>query len=1225
MTDQAFRTFPQKMINGGLISRYAYDRLPPGRFLNLDNVESREEGTLSSRYGLAAISTNGTNTNYPLGAAVTSLGRMQGLSNPYNYAQAGANLFRKAGDGVGSYGAAISTALSGSRMSMYPYRPNNSSKPYMFLADDDVLLKDSGAGSVAQNWGIAPPTQPALIAPGVPDLLDIELFDESSDSSFTLSGLSGGAMLSRIQTTLQTAVTTPGVQFVEVAGNSVVSIVRSSGISTVTTFGAHGYASGMRVAITATSDPTFAVASTIITVTSTFAFTYVNAGSNGTITNGTINAGPSLQVGMSITTTDGNAETVYITAVETIAGFPGFIASFAKTHSIGCGISSGYLSGSVAANSNATITKAGALNISFTNAQDQPDQNFIQLYILASSPLAISQISIQFDVGDGTFTQDYYSSAVAMSPAQTVASGTGLAGAAQAIAVAERAAGKLGVSTLGGNNPSLLPIDYPLLQQLQPSVLNPGGANPWSYIAVPLANFVANGAAGGPNNNWTNVVAWRIQIQTQATLTTTVGFDDFVFVGGSDLNSFAGQAYDYRYTYLNMNTGCESGPSQIMVATDPTTFVSYSDTINAFLPIPLAVQNSAIAVQPLQPTDTQVTHINIYRRGGTLTSAWFFTAQIPVGQATFVDTVADSIIEDNQELNVDADAPVTSLLPSPVNTTLTVTSGGTVSIGPGETTGNIPAGPFFDPTLIYPGQLITVGAAGAQEQAYVQSVTQVSHQLVVTLYLQLNHGSAFLTVSTPVTATTRPQTPMNLMAIAFDKAWLAGDPNNPHVLYYSLTYSPETFPVENSLEIGTPDAPIMAVIEMSGLLFVFTTKRVYEIIGAGTAVPTVIPTGVKHGMAAQFAWCVAEGVIYYFSYDGVYAFSGGQSSYMTEPVEWIWTGKNLGPVQAINLTQKSQIVMAYWNHEIFCRYVDQNGNSHRLISHETYGFRWRNDDQAVGNITAMYLAEDTGELFVGKDDGMVYQDRVNDFDSGGWNSSGQIKNSINYTIQTAQNDLSDVDPLNAKRNKLFQEYTLDFDSAGQPVSVSLLFNGGASVPNGTTLFLGTFSQAGRGQIQIPINAGDGQEALNIGVLLTGFATTVVTFYASEFRAAPQAEFRQSFDSWWLGEGSSDWKLVKQVFAEYKSQNSSITVNAFTDGNMTTPAFTFVLPQTTGPHRASKKVRLPATKYRLIRYIGTPTNGVQPNQTNNFELYDDTEFDVKSLTAGNSYQRSKISP
>lgn len=1196
MSDAQYRTFSAKFVNGGLSCRYQYDHVPPGRYLNLQNLESRSEGTLSTRYGLAALSTDGI-SNIPLGAAVTTLGRMQGLSTPYNYAQAGANLFRKNTDGIGSYGAAISAALSGSRMSMAPYRPNNNANPYMFLADDNVLLKDSGA--LLNNWGIAPPNQPALIVPVVPDLIDIELCDEANTSSFTLSNLGAAAITGRVATSIALPITSTGIQLAVV--NTVgAALVRAGGTTTATVAGGHGFVSGMRVAITGAIDPAFNVASAVITVTGGTTFTFVNPGANGS-GGGTASPLPSLQVGMSVTTTDANVETVYVTEVTTT----GFVANFTQTHIINSGITGSYLSGTVAANTTATITKADNLNLSFTNIQDQPDGNLVQAYILASNPLALLQVTLLFDVGDGTFTQDYYSAAVAMSPAQTVASGTIQAGSAQTAAVAARAAGGVNVSTVGGNNPSLLPSDYPLLQQLQPSVLNPG-VNPWTLIQVRLADFVANGAAGGPNNDWTRVVAWRIQVQTQATLTTAIGFDDIVFVGGSDLDSFAGQAYDYRYTYYNINTGCESGPSQIMVATDPTTFGLF---LGANLPLPLAVQRLGIQITPLQPTDPQVTHIRIYRRGGSLTQAWYFVTQIATGTPTFLDTIADSIIEINNTLVVDADAPVTTELQAPVNATFTVNNFPVSSVGPGLTTGTISGG------SVVPGQLVTVGATGAQEQVYVKTVVGAT----VTMYLQLNHGFAFhASASTTVAATTLPQTPMNLMAIAFDKAWLAGDPNNPHVLYYSTTFQPETFPVENSLEIGTPDAPIMALVELQGLLYVFTTKRVFEILGAGSAVPTVIPTGVKHGLAAQFAWCVSEGTIYYLSYDGVYAFRGGQSTYMTEAVEWIWTGKNLGPVPAINIAQKAQILLAYWNHEIFCRYVDQGGNSHRLISNETYGYRWRNDDQSTGNITAMYFSEDTGELFVGKDDGMVYQDRVNDYDSGGFVIGVEKKNAINYALQSAQMDQSEVDPTLAKRNKIYNECTLDFDSAGQSVNVSLLFNGGAGVLNGTTLALGTFSQTGRGQVQININAGDGQEALNVGVLLTGSATAAVTFYELHLRAAPQAEFRKSWDTWWMGQGGDDWKMTKQIFAEYKATDpGGVSVQAFTDGNMTTPAFTFTLPQTTGTHRASKKVRFPATKYRLIRYIGTSAS--------NFQMYDDTEFDTKSLTSGKGYQRSKISP
>lgn len=1200
MSDPQYRTFSYRLAQPvGLVARDVYDKMRPGSYLNLDNLESRSENSLSSRYGLAALSTDGT-TNDPLGSPAQTLGRMKGLSAPYNYAVGGTVLYRKSTDGIGAY-ATVGSGLSGRRVSMYPYRPSGTSAPYMFFADGAKLLKDSG--TAVQNWGIAPPTVPALIAPTISGFVDIELFDEANDTSFTLANVTGDAMLGRASAAFP-AITINGPQVVLDTPLPGTTVSRTSGVTTATTASNHNYVTGMRIAAVVTAgDGSFSTSSSVITVTGLTTFTYPNAGPNsaGAGTQLTISALPSFQVGMSITTQDGgSSETVYITEVTTL----GFVAAFTNTHIAGTVMTSNYLGASIAANTLATVSKRSPFNLQFANIQENPQDNLIQLYLLLSDPLAVKEVKILFDVGDGSFTQDYFYKSMVMSVAQSNVAGNVSGDIAQTGAVFQRAGGALEVRTLGGDDPSLLPTDLPLLQQMQPTALDPG-ANVWTLFQSRIGDFVAVGAAGNPGTDWPNVVAWRISIQTNPTQTTTFGIDDLAFIGGSDLDSFAGQPYDYRYTYYNINTGDESSPSQIMVATDITTFLTTS-AARAFYPVPLSVQRQAIEVSLTASLDPQVTHFRIYRRGGTLTQGWYFVSQVPIGSTLFTDTIADSVILVNNLLNVNADPPVTTLLPAPVSAIFELL--GFSALGPGLVNAFVVGG------NVVPGQLVTIGSFPLQEQAYVQSVGSGT----AVIYLQLQHAKAGThNPGTPLTASTNPSTPMNLMAIAFDKAWLAGDPNNPHVLYYSTTFQPETFPVQNFLEIGTPDAPIMALIELNGLLFVFTTKRVYEILGAGSAVPTVIPTGVKHGLAAQFAWCASESRIYYLSYDGIYVFSGGASNYLSEPVEWIWTGKNLGPIPALNSTRISNVFMAYANREVFVAYTDQSSVTHRLIYHEIYK-RWRNDDYLSGNITAQYFAEDVGTLFVAKSDSMVYQDRVNDFDSGGFSGGVQIQNAIPFKLQTAQMDQSEVQADYAKRNKLYNEMTLDFDSGGQNVVVSLLFNGGASVVGGTTMAMGTFSQNGRGQIQMNINSGDGQEALNVGVLITGSVTTAVTFYEVHIRAAVQAEFRKSWDTWWVGYGTDEWHLYKQIFAEYKAADAAgVSVLAFTDGNMAAPAFTFTLPQTSGTHRASKKVRFPTTKCRLIRFIGTSNS--------NFQMYDDTQIEHKKIGSAKGYERGKISP
>lgn len=1205
MSDTAYQTFNYRLANGGLVARDVYDRMRPGTYQNLNNIESRSENSLSSRYGIKALSTDGVN-NFPLATPAQSLGRMKGLSNPYNYAAAGTTLYRKATDSAGVY-TAISSAISGDRLSMYPYRPDATSAPYMFFADDDVLLKDSGTGN-AVPWGILPPTIPCLIGFGDPSQINIELFDEANTSSFTLTNLTSAAMNGRVSAEIDQAVTAPGLKLIQPSPAGAASLTRTTGVSTFTSLLNHNFVSGMRVQIFGALDTTYNVGSVVIVVTGPTTFTYSNPGADGSTTNASASPMPSFQVGMSITTSD-NVETVYITEVFDT----GFVANFANTHANPFIVTGSYLFGMIAAATIASISKTGTFNISFpvsnppTNNQEAPENNLIQLFIYASNPLAIAEIKLMFDVGDGSFTRDYYWKSIAMHPAQAAASGYVTTGATQTGAVFQRAGGYLDVRGLGDESPSLLPTDLPILQKLQPRTLN-AGMDPWSLVQARIGEFATAGQAGSPTNDWTKVVAWKVQIRTNPNATVSVGIDNLLFIGGADLDSFAGQPYDYRSTYYNINTGCESSPSVIMIGDSQGTQVGQFPPATV-APIPLSVQNQPIVVQPAQPTDPQVTHIRIYRRGGTLTQGWYFVDQIPVGTLLYLDRVADSVILNNNLLNIDADAPVTTLLPTPMDTVLQTWLPVGLSLGPGLVTAQYPAGQTF-----YPGQLVTIDTGQNQETVYIISLSSASR---LQFYAQFYHGHGF-PLSIKATATTRPQTPMNLMAIAFDKAWLAGDPNNPHVLYYSTTFKPETFPVENSLEVGTPDAPIMALIEMNGLLYVFTTKRVYQVLGAGSAIPTIIPTGCKHGLAAKFAWCISENAIFYLSYDGIYVFSGGASGYLSEPVEWVWTNRIIGPVSVLSPAFVSNVSMAYANHEVFVAYQDAGGVARRLIFHDVY-HRWRNDESLVGSvtgITAQYFAEDIGIFTIGKSDSMVYQDRIGDYDSGGFVGGVEIKNPIAINFQTAQMDQSEASADNAKRYKLYNELTIDADLNGQTLFMNLMLNGGATViPLGT--IIGS-AGAGRQQFQINLNNGEGYEALNVGLLLTGFAAAKITLFELHVRAAVQAEARRSWDTWWLGQGDDEWKVTKQIFAEYKAVDpAGITVNAFLDGDMSAPKFTFTLPQSAGSHRIANKVRFPATKYRLLRLVGTSNS--------DFFMYDDTQIEQKLLGTGKGYQRSKISP
>jgi hypothetical protein len=1199
MADSQYSTYPYRLISkGGLSAKYVNDALPEGSYLNMLNLELREENAISTRYGLYPISTNGT-TNFPLGngTGIGSIGRMAGLNgNSWRYATAlqsfAWGLYRRAGTGQGAF-TSIGGGGSGNRISMFPYRPAASSYPYMFFAvnNGDQMAKDNGSFSAAENWGINPPQQPALLEAGAAATRTIDPFESLTGANF--SGLSGETAAFRLSGSVVGPMTANVLATVAIGTTPISTFSRTGDVMTINTTGNHNLQTGSRAMVANLADAAGDVSSVVITVTSATQFTYPNQGVNNSGSGGATafcSGMPSFAAGMIMFINDGgNSEYVFIDNIvpnfATVNGveISGVTFTPVNAHSGSTiAVYSHALSATIAANTLGSVGFIGPYNLlpatPTSLAPTTQYQDTISFFVYALNPLAIEEVRIYFDVGDGTFTQDYYYKSVTPATWTPAVSGTQTTADNQTELVAGRAAGGVDVRQLGVTSPSLLPSDYPTLQSLQAVQMNPG-AGAWTQIIVRLDEFNQVGAAGNPGNDWANVVAWQVTFQTQPNQGTVIGVDDIVAVGGSGLDSFAGQPYDYLYTFYNQNTGCESTPSVAMIQSNF-----------------LSVQRIPITVTFTQPTDTQVTHIRIYRRGGSLTNAWYYVNQVAVGTGnTYVDTYADSIIEVNPTANIDADPPVTVVMQVPMNLTISNSS-----VGPGMVTVNLTT--FVNPqSPLAENQLVTIGTSGTQEQVRVITFGGSGGGAFFTAYLQYEHFAG-----EPVTATTIPNQSMPLFAIAFDQAFLAGDPNNPHVLYYSVTYSPETFPQENFIEVGTPDSPIMALVVLRGFLYVFTTKTVYQIFGGQGSTPVAIPTGVMHGLQASFCWAASENVIYYLSYDGIYAFQGSGSTYMTRDTEWIWTGKNLGPVPAANTADKFEFVMAYANHELFVSYVDQNGNWHRQIYDDRYN-RWRNDTAAVGNILAMNFEQDTGSFVVGKDDGMIYLDRVNDFDSGGYSGGVQVKNPIPFNLQTAQ-----LDQGVPKASKVYNEVSVDCTLNGNTVDVYAIFDDG-----NTTLFLGTLTGTTRQQFQLNINAGDGYQSLNVGIMITGSVTAVCTFNEVHIRALVNAEFRMSADTYWLRLNSDSWKVVKQGYFEYQAPDAGgINVEVYAEGNIAAPIYTFNLPQST--NRISKRVRFPAKKRKLWRFVSTSAS--------QFQMWmPETEIQYKNLDTQVGYTRGKLQP
>ena len=774
------------------------------------------------------------------------------------------------------------------------------------------------------------------------------------------------------------------------------------------------------------------------------------------------------------------------------------------------------------ASATATVGNTIALDLDKNGAVT--DDDLIVLTLDVSSPQNVEQMQLQFFVGSEA--NNYYSAFIAPAYYQGAISGSETAYEATESQIL---ADTLGLIT--GQTPGTTSA------QLQPTNISTGSGS-WQACYIPRGNFLPVGLAGTAGLDWSNITGWLLTITTNSNTTPVAGItfacNGLYLQWGYGPSSFAGVGYDYRQTYYDAATGTESSPC-------PEQSFNANYGYLASTTAPIFLRQAAQVVGQYSP-DPQVTHVRNYRRGGTLSDNWSQVGQIPnvtgAGQYIFKDVIADAYLEQAQLLVLDNDPPVTSSLVSPIQTTLAAST-------------TLPSMSSiysaFKPQVVtvaqadaifVPNQLVVIGNPSSEEVVAVVA----GGVGVFSAILRLEHNQG-----EPVSVYSVPRQACNLCAFAYNQVWLAGDPNNPHYLYFSKKGLPENFGPQNYIPVSTPDDPINAVINWRGTLIVGTLKSWWIIVGQG-AIPYAQPTGSVHGIVAQNGWVEVEGAIYYRAPDGIREFTGADGVYKSLPIEWIYRGNpQCIPPQA-NPAQATQDVMAFYNNQIFESYISLNsGHRYRMIYDSNYQ-RYRYDDVAA---TAMLWEKDTNVFLVGKQIGVgkyaVVQDQIGDYDDGGWVAGALVQTPIIMTIQSPYRDLGK--PHNQKQ---WNAYETDVNTQGQVMTSTLLFEDGAiSVP------LENASTSVRQKVELFVNDGLGQEAYRASIVHTIPVTVAPTLYQEDIYAAELAERTATVDSYWIKFGTDESKFAKQAYFDYSSP-VPIDVSLYADNNPT-PYFTFTLP------------------------------------------------------------------
>ena len=862
--------------------------------------------------------------------------------------------------------------------------------------------------------------------------------------------------------------------------------------------------------------------------------------------------------------TAGNAETVLVLEVTAT----GFVAFFTKTHLSGVAIVEQGVTGTVAASTTATISFAfsGTPISAWPTTLEETDYIGLSLYI--GDPNAIQSITLQFNTANGAYFYRTIGQGAAQAALNAATDSTTAAADAiisDSLDVYTDAAG--GVTQLN---------------------TVPG----WTSFLQQLEDFSGAGGASfsDPVMNWSNVTSYQVTIVTGTGIATTsfpitIKLGSLVLFGGAGPDSFAGVGYDYLFTYFNINDYAESNPSMTMSNVNPPSLTNW--VLPRRQPVLLTITNSN--------QDPQATYIRIYRRGGTLGDNYRRIDQVPLTAAfgatqTYTDIWADYQIEQADEISFTNDVPVTSSLPVPVNTILSGAIGTS-----GNPVNAVVSIPVENALNISVHQQLDIGNVASPnfETVIVQTVPNpLGGGGSVTAFVQNYHAAG-----EPVAATASYGQPLNIIALAFGQGWFAGDKNNPNNLYWSAKGNIQAVSSDAYEPVSSPGDGITAIVGTAGNLFVSTVQRWWSVAPGSNqdSAPTIYPTNVDHGCVGMRAWTLRDGVIYYLALDGIRTFMGGGGQYISEIIEFVWQNTEPTAIPIADPTQFSSVQVSWNNRWCFFSYQALDGNRYRVVL-DVDNKRYRTDSLYA---ESMFQEEDSNDLVWGDNQSLVHLDRqLVAYDE--TNVAGVVTQSpIAFTLQTPYNNMG-----TPAETKQFQEFTGDFNTNGNPVTVELLFDDGE-----TTEVIGEITTNERQRINLNLNNGLGYTGYKVSLQITGSGTEQILLYQAALRSIVLAKTRQSLDTYWLRFSDDGSKIAKNLFIEYTA-SSAITGSIYYDGGSSI-GFPFTLPENGGVRNAVR-VRLPAVSFRLIRLVLTSVSG------DDFQVWTESRWEVKSICQGKGY-------
>lgn len=548
-------------------------------------------------------------------------------------------------------------------------------------------------------------------------------------------------------------------------------------------------------------------------------------------------------------------------ATEAIIGKPAISVSFTNVPAtlIGQAVTATSIQSSVTSGTGTiSVTGIAAANNPFTTQPfgnpalpTSQQDDYIHVSFLVSDLTLITDIRIFFDVGDGSFTQNYFYYDVQPSALTAAVAGTQTQlGAAQTAAQQVDIRNVLNqdivptINPTGANLPALENVTD-LGNNIQPSGITELGASQWSEILFPISNLTRVG--NDQSKTLANLNAVRIQIV--ATGSITFRFSSFVVGSGSQPDvGDVGALYFYRARPRDSRTGVKGNPS-------PSTRYG------------VGPRRQQVVVQlPSAAYDAQIDTWDIFRYGGSVTE-WRYIGSTASTNTSFIDNVFDTAAQVGEALDFDNLEPWPSV---DLTQNLTATSVvGTVALV------TIPS-----PTNALrwlPGTLVQI-ASGQVFTLRLRPVL-ISGTTYRLEFLECAVAATNASISIPEPLLGNQKQPYMFGPDASGRVIGVGDPLRPGTFSYSKPNNLDSVPDTYNRELTPPSEPLIGGEIIDGRGFLASPERWWELLPQQSDNPTnfynPVQSPLPRGLAAPFGHCNDGVNMYWWAKDGIYSSAAG--------------------------------------------------------------------------------------------------------------------------------------------------------------------------------------------------------------------------------------------------------------------------------------------------------------------------------------------------------------